>query len=158
VVGDKPGNEELREGVGMGQTRPARVEAEVSLNLVVPEGAALPVQASLRYEPRDPYAVHVVFHASDDEDAASVSWTFARELLMEGMAQPAGMGDVRVWPWHAGDGPVVALALSSPDGHALFHVPREILSAFLDRTFAVVPRGNETDHLDLDAAVTALLG
>lgn len=145
----------------MGQTTPAAIQCEVFLRLVVPDGAALPVQANLRYVPSDPYAVHVVFHAGSDgsapADAPSVSWSFARELLVTGLCEPAGIGDVRVWPWSTQDGHVVALALSSPDGHALFEAPREILEQFVARTFDAVPPGSESFHLDIEAAVGRLL-
>ncbi len=49
------------------------------------------------------------------------------------------------------------MALSSPDGNALFEVPRSVLVRFLRRTYVVVPRGRESDHLDVDAAVNRLL-
>ena len=142
----------------MGQVSRAAIQSEVFLHLVVPDGAALPVQASLRYVPADPYAVHVLFHAGGDAaDTPSVSWSFARDLLVAGLTEPAGIGDVRVWPWSTQDGPVVALALSSPDGHALFEAPRETLEDFVARTFAVVPAGSEPQHLDIEAAVGRLL-
>ena len=54
-------------------------------------------------------------------------------------------------------GDFVALALSSPDGNALFEVPRSVLVRFLRRTYVVVPRGRESEHLDVDAAVNRLL-
>jgi hypothetical protein len=142
----------------MRSPRPSRIQVEVSLSLVVPEGSALPVQASLRYEPADPYAVHVVFHGGGDEPGSEVSWSFARQLLVDGLTEPAGMGDVRVWPWHGGEGPVAALALSSPDGHALFEVPRKSLETFLASTYTQVPLGGESAHLDLDATLANLLG
>src|SRR6266704_2515858 len=54
-------------------------------------------------------------------------------------------------------GDFVALALSSPDGNALFEVPRSVLVRFLRRTYMAVPRSRETEYLDIDAAVTRLL-
>ena len=47
----------------MSVIRPTTVEVETSLRLVAPDATALPVRASLRYDPADPYAVHVLFHA-----------------------------------------------------------------------------------------------
>ena len=136
----------------MSPMRPTTVEVETSLRLVAPDATALPVRASLRYDPTDPYAVHVLFHAE-----SSTGEPVARELLMTGLDEPAGIGDVRVWPWATPRGDFVALALSSPDGNALFEVPRSVLVRFLRRTFVVVPRGRETDHVDVDAALTRLL-
>jgi hypothetical protein len=144
---------------------PAGVRTDVSLNLVVPEGAALPVRARLEYDPADPYAVQVIFRAQpavdgtdDGAGAPGVSWSFARDLLLDGLTEPTGMGDVRVWPWRTGNDPVVAMALTSPDGHALFTVSRRDLRDFVARTFAVVPRGEERSYLDVDAALAELLG
>ena len=82
----------------MSAIRPTTVEVETSLRLVAPDATALPVRASLRYDPADPYAVHVLFHAESPAGEA-VSWSFARELLVTGLDEPAGIGDVRVWPW-----------------------------------------------------------
>lgn len=87
----------------------------------------------------------------------AVSWSFARELLVTGLDEPAGMGDVRVWPWATPRGDFVALALSSPDGNALFEVPRSVLVRFLRRTYVAVPRGHESEYLDMDATVVRLL-
>ena len=142
----------------MGIPQSTAVHVEVAFGLVIPDGATLPVKATLRYEPTDPYAVHVVFHGGGADPAGEVSWSFARQLLAEGLNEPAGIGDVRAWPWQSEDGPVIALALSSPDGHALFEVPRAALADFLARTFAEVPRDTEARHLDVDAALAALLG
>jgi hypothetical protein len=140
----------------MSASRPSTVEVQTSLRLVAPDATALPVRASLRYDPADPYAVHVLFHA-DSPGGEAVSWSFARELLATGLDEPAGIGDVRVWPWATPRGDFVALALSSPDGNALFEVPRTVVARFLRRTHVVVPRGRETSYLDLDTAVTRLL-
>ncbi len=139
----------------MSAIRPTAVEVETSLRLVAPDATARSVRASLRYDPADPYAVHMLFHAESGGEA--VSWSFARELLVTGLDEPAGIGDVRVWPWATPCHDLVALALSSPDGNALFEVPRTVLVRFLRRTYLAVPRGREADYLDLDTALTRLL-
>lgn len=140
----------------MSVIKPATVEVETSLRLVAPDATALPVRASLRYDPGDPYAVHILFHA-DSTGGETVGWSFARELLMTGLDEPAGIGDVRVWPWATPRGDFVALALSSPDGNALFEVPRGVLVRFLRRTCVAVPRGREAEQLDMDTTVNKLL-
>lgn len=139
----------------MGPIHPASVEVETSLHLVAPDAMVLPVRASLRYDPNDPYAVHVRFHP-DAVGSEPVSWTFARDLLIAGIDETAGIGDVRVWPWATPRGEVIALALSSPDGNALFEVQRGVLVRFLRRTYAAVPRGRESEYLNIDRALTKL--
>lgn len=140
----------------MSAIRPTTVEVETSLRLVTPDATGLPVRASLRFDPEDPYAVHVLFH-TESVGGDPVGWSFARDLLVTGLDEPAGIGDVRVWPWNSSRGDFVALALSSPDGNALFEVPRSVLVRFLRRTYVAVPRGRESEHLDVDAAVNRLL-
>lgn len=135
-------------------TRPESVTAELELRLVVPGGAPLPVVADLRYEARDPYAVHVAFHTGDDE---VVDWVFARQLLTDGVTHPVGDGDVKVWPSHSAGRPVVCLSLSSPSGRALFEIPLESLVELLTRTYAAVPTGSESDFVDVDAELALLL-
>ncbi len=136
----------------------SEVVSELALRLVVPDRESLRVAASLRYVTGDPFAVHVTFHTGRHSDDPKVVWTFARQLLIDGLHGPAGIGDVRVWPVSERGGRIVALALCSPSGEALFEVPRDALSDFLRRTFAEVPPGHEEQHFDIDAEVALLLG
>lgn len=139
----------------MSEPRSRIIEADVTVRMAQPE--PLTVQARFRYDPTDPYAVHVTFHT--EPDPQTTTWTFARELLATGIDQPAGLGDVRIWPspWLTPLGDRVNLALASPDGEAQLDLPRAALHRFLRRTYVIVPRGQETDHQDLDAALNHLL-
>ncbi|OIJ67655.1 SsgA family sporulation/cell division regulator [Streptomyces mangrovisoli] len=130
------------------------VEREVELRLVLSPERSIPVPARLAYRGDDPYAVHIAFHIRAEHP---VRWTFARELLVEGVFRPCGYGDVRVWPAKADGRCVVLLALSSPDGDALLEAPSAQLSAWLERTLVAVPPGTESDRLALDDALAGLL-
>lgn len=138
---------------------PTTVDTELVLSLVMPGAAALPVRATVRYDVHDPYAVQVGFHTGspDPGDNDVVEWTFARQLLTDGVTGPAGEGDVQVWPSSNGDAPVVCLSLSSPSGRALFEVPLSDLVEFLGRTYAAVPTGDESAYVDVDAEMALLL-
>ena len=138
-------------------TRPTSVSSELQLRLVVPGAAALPVRADLDYDVADPYAVQVSFHTGSGGAGDVVQWTFARALLSEGVAAPAGEGDVQVWPSTGATGAVVCLSLSSPSGRALFEVPLAELVEFLGRTYEAVPTGAESEHVDVDAELALLL-
>ncbi len=129
------------------------VEAPLQLRLVVAEADAVPLPVSLRYSATDPYAVRAVFSG----DGMEVEWVFARDLLRSGLLSPIGDGDVHVWPsWGTGR-ELLMISLTSPDGQAVLEASAADVRAFLDRTAAVVPDGHESDHIDLDAAVTRLL-
>ena len=101
--------------------------------------------------------MHVTFRTGGTDGSEAVRWTFARQLLTDGVTRPVGEGDVQVWPLHGSGQPVVCLALSSPSGRALFEVPLSDLVEFLTRTYAAVPTGSEAQHVDLDAELAALL-
>ena len=138
-------------------TRPTCVQADLQLRLVIAGSVPLPVRAGLRYDALDPYAVQVSFHTGAPGDGDVVEWTFARALLSEGVSAPSGDGDVQVWPSSSGGLPVVCLSLSSPSGKALFEVPLPELVEFLAQTYAAVPTGCESDHVDVDAELALLL-
>lgn len=87
------------------------VERELELTLILSPERGIPVPARLGYRSDDPFAVHVTFHIGSDHP---VHWTFARELLVEGVFRPCGHGDVRVWPTKVAGRGVVVMALSSP--------------------------------------------
>ncbi|WP_028924975.1 SsgA family sporulation/cell division regulator [Pseudonocardia acaciae] len=124
-------------------------------DLLAQQADAMPVRVELRYDSRDPYAVHAVFQTGRT-DAADVEWVFARDLFADGLLTEAGTGDVRVRP-AAGDPDTVEIELSSPSGHALFSTSAPDLADFLDRTFEAVPPGSEYAWLDLDLALEDLL-
>ncbi|MFF3716761.1 SsgA family sporulation/cell division regulator [Streptomyces prasinus] len=130
------------------------VEREVELRLILSPERDLPVPARLGYRTDDPYAVHVVFHVDSGQP---VHWTFARDLLIEGVFRPCGHGDVRVWPSKAAGHGVLLVALSSPGGDALLEVPAAPVSSWLERTLRVVPPGSESGWLGLDDGLAALL-
>jgi len=138
-------------------SRPTSVSSALHLRLVVPGAASLPVLADLDYDTADPYAVQVSFHTGAPSSGDVVQWTFARQLLSDGIAAPAGEGDVQVWPSSSAGGSLVCLSLSSPSGRALFEVPLTELAEFLGRTYAAVPTGSESDHVDVDAELALLL-
>ncbi|OKK07621.1 MULTISPECIES: SsgA family sporulation/cell division regulator [unclassified Streptomyces] len=130
------------------------VERELELNLVLSPERSVPVPARLAYRTDDPYAVHITFHVGSDRP---VHWTFARELLVEGVFRPCGHGDVRIWPTTLDGHAVVLMALSSPEGEALLEVPAAQVSAWLERALRVVPPGSEAEQLGLDDGLAELL-
>jgi hypothetical protein len=132
----------------------ATVSAELALTLVVPEHGAVPLMASLYYSAHDPYAVRMAFHVGMDEP---VEWIFARELLSAGLTRPSGEGDVRVWPSANGGREVLNITLSSPFGHAHFEAPLSGTADFVHRTLGIIVAGRETEFMDVDAELDALL-
>lgn len=111
-------------------------------------GEKQPVLAYLEYRRTDPYAVHLMLHGTNP-------WAFSRDLLRRAAVgrRRAGIADVQ---WSA-RGRRLVLDLTSPDGEATLTIPRTEVVAFLRESYTVVPRGAESDHLGLDAALARLL-
>lgn len=140
-------------------TNGSAVSANLTLTLVDSQREAIAsLTASFHYTERDPYAVRVAFHVGLDEP---VEWFFARDLLSAGIDGPQGLGDVRVWPSAPAKpgipGTDLNVELLSPYGRADFTVPISKLGDFLRRTYAVVPAGQESFYVDIDAGVAELL-
>jgi hypothetical protein len=128
-------------------TRPVIVE------MVGPDGP-LQAEAELRYDPADPYAVTVAFLQGRGE----VVWLFGRDLLIRGVSEPVGEGDVRVFPSLDADGhAVIALVLRAPTGQALVTARAEDVLGFLACTTRAVWPGTEGDHLSADDTIAAIL-
>jgi hypothetical protein len=136
------------------------VSAELGLRLVVPQQTVVPLVASLYYSKEDPYAIRIAFHVGLDEP---VEWIFARDLLSNGIEGREGLGDVVVWPsaesvdGDSAPGSVLNIELSSPFGQAHFEAPIKEISDFLKRTYAIVPGGDETDFVNVEAEIADLL-
>ena len=132
----------------------------VTLHLVGPADWT-EVPAVLCYEVDDPFAVRIAFGDAGDGEAGpdpegGITWLLGRELLRTGLHRPAGDGDVRLWPGR-GTGDGLYLHLRAPSGEALFEVSRASVAAFLRGTEALVPWGEESSRLTLDAELQLLL-
>jgi len=133
---------------------PPTVKTVVDFDLLDELGCTSPVQAELRYDAADPFAIRGDFCLGGH----IVRWVFARTLLRAGLYEPSGAGDVRVRPWIDDDGgDAVLIELSSPDGSATMRGDASELEAFLLRTEVLVPPGCESAHLNLDDELARLL-
>ena len=137
-----------------GQSAVGAIHADISMQSVDELGSLHALETGFGYDPRDPFAVTVTFRTVYGD----VIWTFARELLLEGVDAPSGDGDVHVWPCEDDDGrPVVVIELESDDGQLMAQAPRWAVRRFVNRTLRAVPEGTESALLDIDAALDALL-
>jgi hypothetical protein len=156
----------------MNRSSSTTISAELGLKLVVPQQTIVPLVASMYYSGSDPYAVRMAFHVGTDEP---VEWIFARDLLAAGIESRQGDGDVQVWPSSVSvaetsgldvigvaepretQGNVLNIELSSPFGQARFEAPAEAMAAFLQRTYQIVPAGQESRYIDIETELNDLL-
>jgi hypothetical protein len=144
------------------------VSTELGLGLVSPEQTIVPLRARLSYGSADPYAVRMAFFVGTDEP---VEWILSRDLLAAALHASEGIGDVRAWPAAASCDPpaggipggaaagngILNIELSSPFGQAQFEVSARAIEAFLERTYQLVPAGQESGYMDFDTELTELL-
>ena len=118
--------------------------------MILISDAVLPaVNAELRYYCEDPFAVQMLLSV---DQSPAICWTFGRELLLNGVNVPTGLGDVQVYPTH--DGVIVELRSGSSSAALLAYAPD--VAEFIDRTLAVVPLDAEIEHYDIDAELAQL--
>lgn len=132
-----------------------QVHAEdLTLECVVASGRICNLEASFSYDSTDPYAVTMAFHTGD----TLIPWQFARDLLDRGLTMPYGDGDVHLWPsldyqGHA----VLVIELSSDTGEFRAQARSRDVMRFLQRSYEIVPEGQESEYVDLDGLVADLM-
>ena len=130
-----------------------KLEHSLSVELHHPDGGTSAVPTMLSYDSSDPYALTITFRLAD----GPVPWTFSRDLLSNGLTEPTGDGDVHVWPGLDDSGfATVSIELCSPNGNALVELRTSVADDFVRSAEALVATGTESDHLDVDALITAI--
>ena len=135
---------------------PRTITTPLSLTVTTGTGEA-DLDAELRYDPSDPFAVSLAIGVDCGEP---VVWTFARDLLAAGVNAASGEGDITIEP-DTSDGMlseerVLRITLAT-DCLATMLASTDRVVEFLVETYAAVPTGAELDRVDLDAEIAALL-
>jgi hypothetical protein len=130
---------------------PRTVTASITLAVTTADATA-EVAGELRYDPSDPFAVTLVVCP---ELESAVEWVFARELLSQGVAEPAGQGDVTIEPAARDQQRMLQITLAT-DKVASLLTPMDRIVEFLVETYALVPSGCELEMVDVDAAIAQL--
>ncbi|MGD9960160.1 SsgA family sporulation/cell division regulator [Nocardioides sp.] len=130
------------------------VTQDITIEVVDAVGSVTTLDAALGYDPADPYAVTATFFTGGGD----VVWTFGRELLSRGLTDPAGEGDVHIWPCLDANGrATVIIELCSPDGELVAQARTQDVYRFVSRSLAMVPAGLESEHCDMDGIIDQLL-
>jgi hypothetical protein len=125
-------------------------EAQHSEQLISLYAGATPVRSRWTYRADEPFTVGAAF---ETEDEKWVEWIFARDLLVEGLLNPVGEGDVRIGPDFSGGREVLVLEIESPDGHAVLEMDFAAVAGFVETTERIVPLGAESDFFDIDRLI-----
>ncbi|WP_134741613.1 SsgA family sporulation/cell division regulator [Nocardioides sp. 503] len=138
----------------MSQPVTPAVSQDITLRCLDDRGVDVVFVASFGYRSEDPYAVWLTFHIPGGD----VSWAVARSLVVQGLTEPSGDGDIRLRPAIDDEGrAVVVFDFHSPSGRLLTQARTSELHTFLAQTRAAVPFGEEAGLMDLDGLVADLL-
>jgi hypothetical protein len=130
------------------------IEQAVEARLVTAAPRTPTIYATLHYDRSDPFAVRITFPAPATLEGVEVCWTFARELLADGLEEAAGAGDVQVRPYGYDR---TVLEFHAPEGTALVHIRSHDLRRFLKCSAALVAPGEEGQYVDLDHDLAELM-
>lgn len=130
------------------------LELKTHMTLVADPDTRVLVPVRLYYRDTDPYAVQFSFDVTPDQ---VVRWTFARDLLAQGITTPAGLGDVKITPVGPLQDRSLSIELESPDGYARLEGAAAPIQEWLDKTYAAVAAGQESKAVDIDSFLEELL-
>lgn len=116
-------------------------------------GQPAPVVTRWSYSADDPLAVTLAVRTRHDR---WVEWLVARDLVVEGLDGPAGIGDIRISPQHVQGYDVVEIEIRSTDGRAVLEVDRDLLRHFVEASLEVVALGDETTRMDVDGVIAKI--
>jgi hypothetical protein len=129
---------------------PRPVEQDMSTVL---HGQPAPVVTRWSYHPNDPYAVTLAVRTGVSQ---WVEWLVARDLVVESLTGPTGLGDIRMRPRIVQEYEIVEIEITSTDGQAVLEVDRELLSKFVSASFDLVAPGDEARWVDIDHEIAKI--
>ena len=113
-------------------------------------GQPAPVVTRWKYSAADPFAVTLAVRTGDNR---WVEWLLARDLVVESLTGPTGLGDIRMSPQVVQDYEIVEIEISAADGRAVLEVDRDLLTHFVQATAEVVALGEESRWMDIDREI-----
>jgi hypothetical protein len=116
-------------------------------------GQPAPVVTRWTYSADDPFAVTLAVRTRHDR---WVEWLLARDLVVEALTGPAGIGDIRMSPQEVQGYDIVEIEIRSGDGRAVLEVDRDLLRHFVESSLELIAQGAESTVIDFDAEIARL--
>ncbi|HEY1971383.1 MAG TPA: SsgA family sporulation/cell division regulator [Pseudonocardia sp.] len=113
-------------------------------------GQETPLLTRWSYRSDDPFAVMMSIARPSGR---WIDWLMARDLIIEGLDQPAGIGDVQLTPFSDGEFDVLEVKIGDDEGFASLEFDRDLVERFLDASYDIVPVGAESTVIDVEAEI-----
>ena len=113
-------------------------------------GQEMPLLTRWSYQQDDPFAVMM---SISRPSGRWIEWLMARDLVVEGLTGPAGVGDVRLTPFSDEEFEVLEVKIGDDEGFASLEFDRHLMERFLAATYEVVPLGAESTVIDVEAEI-----
>ena len=128
-------------------TRIDRVRQDM---FAVLHGQETPLLTRWSYRSDDPFAVMM---SISRPSGRWIDWLLSRDLLIEGLAGPAGVGDVRLTPFADEEFDVLEVRIGDDEGFASLEFDRDLIERFLEASFEIVAAGAESTVIDVEAEI-----
>jgi hypothetical protein len=113
-------------------------------------GQETPLLTRWSYRSDDPFAVMM---SISRPSGRWIDWLLSRDLLIEGLAGPAGVGDVRLTPFSDEEFDVLEVRIGDDEGFASLEFDRDLIERFLEASFEIVSAGAESAVIDVEAEI-----
>ncbi|MFI9366481.1 SsgA family sporulation/cell division regulator [Kitasatospora sp. NPDC053057] len=127
-----------------------RLTTRITMRLMTGDERSRDLDVHWSYRATEPHVVELDFTSYQ----AEAVWSLSRDLLLAGLHEPSGEGDVHVTPF---DDTNLLIALSGREGVALLAVPAGAVARFLATAVRLVPPGQEHAWIDWDRGLEDLL-
>ena len=127
-----------------------RVTTLITMRLMTGDERSRDLDVDWSYRATEPHAVELDFTSYQ----AGAVWALSRDLLLSGLHEPSGEGDVHITPY---EDTRLLIALAGQEGVALLAVPAGAVARFLAATVRLVPPGQEHARIDWDRGLEDLL-
>lgn len=128
----------------------ARIDRVRQDMFAVLHGQETPLLTRWSYRSDDPFAVTM---SISRPSGRWIDWLLSRDLLMEGLVVPAGIGDVRLTPFTDGEFDVLEVRIGDDEGFASLEFDRDLIERFLEATLDIVSAGAESAMIDVEAEI-----
>ena len=113
-------------------------------------GRGTPVLTRWTYRADDPYAVMM---SISQPGGRWIDWLMSRDLLIDGLDGPTGLGDVRLTPISDEEFDVLQVRIGDDESFAILEFDRDLIERFLNATYELVEVGEESSFIDVEAEI-----